>query len=92
MKQEEGAFENRLMSRKDGNRFCDICNYLIPNGETYRLYNLPPEAAELMWRSGENDPDLTPNWTVEEGGFIRMDICLECVNSMKLGDIEWPPI
>lgn len=53
---------------------------------------MPPGAAELLWSLGNNDPDLMPNWSVEEDGSIRMDICSQCVVSSKPGDIEEPPI
>jgi hypothetical protein len=65
---------------KDGKRFCDVCEEMIPVGTKYRRNCMPARAAELL----KLDPDLAPNWTTNPDGTISMDICLTCVLSMDV--------
>ncbi len=68
------------MKEKDGTRRCDVCREEIPKKTTYRISTMPAHAAELLMAA--NDPDLTPTWTTNPDGTVRLDICLDCVAHM----------
>ena len=65
---------------KGGNRECDVCGSVIPKGTTYRYAKISPDKAALLLDT--SDPDMTPTWTQESDGTVRIDICLECHISM----------
>ena len=65
---------------KGGNRECDVCGSVIPKGTTYRYAKISPDKAALLLDI--SDPDMTPTWTQEAYGTVRIDICLECHISM----------
>jgi hypothetical protein len=65
---------------KGGNRECDVCGSVIPKGTTYRYAKISPDKAALLLDI--SDPDMTPTWTQEADGTVRIDICLECHISM----------
>jgi len=61
-------------------RKCDICGSVIPKGTTYRVARIAPDKVALLLNIP--DPEMSPTWTQEPGGRVRIDICLECHISM----------
>ena len=74
---------------KDNNRVCDVCDSVIPKGETYRVSTVPKRNAELFRSTMERVPsDLVPTASVDSKGNIRLDICLDCHLNMGLEGTE----
>ncbi len=68
---------------RNGERFCDVCEVLIPEGERYCVTAMDPENAKAFLDSDVRDPELLPSWTQEEDGTVRMDICMRCHAAMR---------
>lgn len=65
---------------KDGIRYCDVCDNIINKTEKYRVVTMSPKSAEIFFETAR--PELIPNWTITDGGDVRLDICLTCYLSM----------
>lgn len=68
---------------KDGNRYCDVCEEEIPQGNRYRRAHLT--AAQQQMVSSVDDPDITFTGETQADGSIRMEICMECAMNMGTG-------
>jgi hypothetical protein len=73
---------------KEGVRRCDVCGDVILKGQKYSVSVVPKDQAQLANSLFEAAPDMAPTRTVDDGGNLRLDICLECkVNMGTPGEI-----
>ena len=69
---------------EDGRRHCDVCSGALPDGATYQVQTMRPEAATLLAREFHRtlDPFMAPAFSRNPDGTIDMDICVDCVLGM----------
>jgi hypothetical protein len=67
---------------EDGDRYCDICEGMIPKGNHYAVSVIPKQNVEIARST------LPCEGTMDASGNLRLDICLDCRMGMSLESDE----
>ena len=74
---------NRTAMLRGDQRQCDICDEIIPRGATYRVGYTIPEALKSWF---EDAAELIPTFKLEPDGTVRIDMCITCAASGRIGE------